>query len=89
VRVLGKTDEAIGAYTEMIKRYPDSLEGQVGLAEILGRTGRMEAAKAAAAEVLRINPDFSISEYVGNLSYRDPAEITHFEEGLRKAGLPE
>jgi hypothetical protein len=28
-------------------------------------------------------------EYVGNLSYRDPAEITRFEEGLRKAGLPE
>jgi len=89
LRVLGRTDEAIGAYTEMIKRYPDSLEGQVGLAEILGRADRTVAAKAAAAEVLRINPDFSISEYVENLSYRDPAEITRFEEGLRKAGLPE
>jgi adenylate cyclase len=89
LRVLGRTEEAIGAYTEMIKRYPDSLEGQVGLAEILGRAGRMTAAKKAAAEVLRINPEFSISEYVGNLSYRDSTEITRFEEGLRKAGLPE
>jgi tetratricopeptide (TPR) repeat protein len=86
---LGRIEEAIGAYTEMIKRYPDSLEGQVGLAEILGRAGRMTAAKKAAAEVLRINPEFSISEYVGNLSYRDSTEITRFEEGLRKAGLPE
>jgi adenylate cyclase len=89
LRVLGRTDEAIRAYTEMIERYPDSLEGQVGLAELLGRAGRTAAVKAAAAEVLRINPDFSISEYVGNLSYRDPAEITRFEEGLCKAGLPE
>jgi TolB-like protein len=89
LRVLGRTDEAISAYTEMIKRYPDSLEGQVGLAELLGRTDQTAAAKTVAAEVLRINPDFTISEYVGNLSYRDPAEITRFEEGLSKAGLPE
>lgn len=89
LRVLERIDEAIGAYTEMIKRYPDSLEGQVGLAELLGRADRTVAAKAAAAEVIRINPDFSISEYVENLSYRDPAEVTRFEEGLRKAGLPE
>ena len=61
LRVLERIDEAIGAYTEMIKRYPDSLEGQVGLAELLGRADRTVAAKAAAAEVIRINPDFSIS----------------------------
>jgi tetratricopeptide (TPR) repeat protein len=89
LRGLGRTEEAIGAYAEMTEHYSDSLEGQVGLAEILSRAGRTEAAKAAAAEVLRINPDFSISEYVGNLSYRDANEITRFEEGLRQAGLPE
>jgi len=43
----------------------------------------------SATEVLRINPIFSIKAYIGNLAYRDQAEISHFANGLRKAGLPE
>ena len=88
-RVLGEIDEAIDAYSELISRDPDSLEGHVGLAEIFGEADRTEEAMISAAEILRVNPDFSTSEYVSNLAYRDPVEIKHFSEGLRKAGLPE
>jgi adenylate cyclase len=88
-RALDRADEAVDAYIEWTSRDPDSLEGHVGLAEILGEVGRTEEAKVLAAEVLRINPDFSISEYIGNLAFRDPAEVAGFEQGLRKAGLPE
>jgi len=87
-RVLRQTDTAVDAYTEMTHRDPDNLEGHIGLTEILCQAGRIEEAMATASEILRINPDFSISEYVSNLSYRDPAEITRFQGGLRKAGLP-
>ncbi len=88
-RVLGNIDETVDAYSEIISRDPDSLEGHISLAEILGEADRTEEAMISAAEVLRVNPDFSISEYVSNLAYRDLAEIKHFSEGLRKAGLPE
>jgi adenylate cyclase len=88
-RLLGKTDGAIHAYKEMINRDLDSLEGHVGLAEILGETDQIETAKVAAAEVVRINPGFSIARYTGNLAYRDQNEVTRIAEGLRKAGLPE
>ncbi len=88
-RLLGNIDETISAYLEVTSRDPDSLQGQIGLAEILGESGRLEEAMASAAEVLRIDPDFTIKEYIGNLAFRDPAEIQRFEEGLRKAGLPE
>jgi adenylate cyclase len=88
-RLLGKTEAAIHAYKEMINRDLDSLEGHVGLAEILGETEQTEAAKAAASEVIRINPGFSIVKYTGNLTYRDQNEVTRIAEGLRKAGLPE
>ena len=88
-RAMDRIDETIDAYTEWISRDPDTLEGHICLAEILGEVGRTEEATASAAEVLRINPDFSIGEYVGNLAYRNPKEISRFEDGLRNAGLPE
>ncbi len=88
-RSLGRIDESINAFSEMVNRDPGSLEGYIGLAEILGESGQIEAARNAAVEVIRINPNFSINEYVDNLAYRDPNEIERFAEGLRIAGLPE
>jgi len=88
-RSLGMTDESINAFSELTRRDPDSLEGHIGLTEILSESGQIEAAKDAAAEVIRINPKFSISEYTDNLAYRDPAEVKRFAEGLRTAGLPD
>ena len=58
------------------------------MAELYGETNQLEKAFASAKEVLRIDPKFSTRKYVDSLSYRDPAESTRFEEGLRKAELP-
>ena len=88
-RLLGMTEVAIDAYHEIIRLDADSFEGHVGLAQILGETGKSIDARASATEVLRVNPEFSISEYVGTLAYRDPAENLRIAEGLRNAGLPE
>jgi len=88
-RSLGRTEESIAAFSEMIRRDSDSLEGQIGLTEILGESGQIEAAMVSAAEIIKVNPNFSINEYTDNLAYRDPAEIVRFAEGLRKAGLPD
>ena len=88
-RVLGKVDESIAAYSEMVNRDPDHIEGHIGFAGILSETGRIEQARASAAEILRINPKFSINRYTSNIAYRDQAVIMRFAEGLRKAGLPE
>ena len=88
-RLLGMTEVAIDAYTKMIQHDFDSFEGHVGLAQILGESGKVREARAAAAEVLRVEPEFSIADYVGNLAYRDPTENKRIAEGLRNAGLPE
>jgi adenylate cyclase len=88
-RVLGKIGESIEAYSEMVSRDPDHIEGHIGLAGILSESGNIEQARASAAEVLRINPDFLIDRYFSNIAYRDQAVIMRFAEGLRKAGLPE
>jgi TolB-like protein len=88
-RLVGMTDTAIDAYSELVSREPDSLVGHVCLTSTFGELNREKEANASAAEVLRVNPDFSIKKYMEGLSYRDPAEAARFEEGLRKAGLPE
>ena len=51
--------------------------------------GQNEDAKRAAAVILRLDPEFSIQKYARRLAYRGPTELARFEDGLRKAGLPE
>jgi adenylate cyclase len=88
-RLTGQTDRAIGAFEAAIKRTAGYLAPHVGLASTLGEIGREEDAKASAFEILRLDPDFSIKKYMRGLNYRNPAESARFEDGLRKAGLPE
>ena len=88
-RLTGRTDSAIGAFEAAIKGNADYLSLHVGLASTLGELGREEDAKMSISEILRLSPDFSIKKYMGGLSYRDPAVSARFEDGLRKAGLPE
>ncbi|GLQ05746.1 adenylate/guanylate cyclase domain-containing protein [Sneathiella chinensis] len=50
--------------------------------------GDRVAAKGHAEEVLRLNPDFTISGYMESLHYKHESDAEHHREGLRKAGLP-
>ena len=82
-------DAAIETYNEIISADTDSLDEHIALAEIFGSTNQPDQAAVSAKEVLRLNPDFTISRYVDGLAYSDPAENLRFADGLRKAGLPE
>ncbi len=88
-RLTGQTDAAIDAFEAVSKRNADWISTHVGLASTLGELGRQEDAKRSAAEILKLDPEFSIKTYMAGLSYRDPAAKARFEDGLRKAGLPE
>jgi adenylate cyclase len=57
------------------------------LAACYAQLGRLEEARAQAAEVLRLAPDFRLSAV--KLRYKHPADVEHVLEGMRKAGLPE
>jgi adenylate cyclase len=49
--------------------------------------GREEEARAEAAEVLRINPNFSVDSWARSLVYRDQSETDRVVNALRKTGL--
>jgi len=51
--------------------------------------GRDEEARAAAAEVLRINPKFSVEFYAKRSLVKDRSVIDKAIDALRKAGLPD
>ena len=79
-------EEAIGAF----KRVPRPQYGHYAyLAACYGQLGRNEEAKAEAAQVLVMKPDFTAKSFAEALFYKDQADRDHVFEGLRKAGLPE
>lgn len=46
-------------------------------------------ARAAASEVLRVDPHFTVSRYAQLEWFKTRADLDHLADGLRKAGLPE
>jgi len=59
------------------------------LAFAYAQSGGLEEARKEAAEVLRINPGFTIESWKRVLVYKDPKDVEHRLDGMRKAGLPE
>jgi TolB-like protein len=57
------------------------------IAACYAQLGRMDEARATAAEVLRLDPTFRLSTV--KLAYKFPADRNRVLDGMRKAGLPE
>jgi adenylate cyclase len=82
----GQYEEAVAAYKRVLHDNPDDMRAHTGLAATYGLWGREEEARAAAAEVLRVEPKFSV-EYVKTLPFKNKADKELLIEALRKAGL--
>jgi adenylate cyclase len=59
------------------------------LAACYAHLGMEEKARGHVAEVLRLKPDFSMTDIERTEPYQNSADIEHLKEGLRKAGLPQ
>ncbi len=86
---LGRYEEAIDILKQRIVRNPDTDVSRVLLAASYGHLGRVAEARAAWAEALRINPNYSLEHRRQILPYKDPSDFDRLVEGLRKAGLPD
>jgi adenylate cyclase len=86
-RVTGRFEEAVSAYKKAIQRSPNNIFAHHGLAVTYIFLGRENEARAEAAEVLRINPKFSL-DYIAKTSiWKDQSIINKFLDASRKAGL--
>jgi adenylate cyclase len=86
-RYTGRYEEAIAAYKKALTRNPDLLPAHLGLATIYSELGREEEARAEAAEVLRLNPKYSLEVLRQMTPFKDPAVLERYLTALRKAGL--
>ncbi|NIQ88522.1 MAG: tetratricopeptide repeat protein [Deltaproteobacteria bacterium] len=85
----GQYDEAILTFKKALDRNPNYLPAHAFLAASYSSLGREAEANAAAEEVLRINPKFSLESYAKTLPYKNKADIKRYVAALRKAGLPD
>lgn len=76
---------------DCLAKTPGDVRCHESLVRALGELGPPEEAKRAANELLRLSPNYSISEYIRRASKnrRDKAAIARWADGLRKAGIPE
>ena len=87
LRQTGRFEESVSAIKKAIQISPDNILGHTGLAATYSMMGREKEARAEAAEVLRINPRFSVDYWVKTLGYKDQSETDKLVDALRKAGL--
>jgi adenylate cyclase len=59
----------------------------LGLAIVYSELGQEEEARAAVAEVLRLNPNFSLEGARQSGVFKDPATVERLLAALQKAGL--
>jgi len=83
----GRYDEAVTASRKAVKLSPDNSFAQLALVLSCILGSRDEEARSAAAEVLRIQPNFSVENFAKRTPYKDPADIERFVKAWRKAGL--
>ena len=88
-RLTGRLEEAADCYRDSLVRNPNHIGPHIGLTACYAEMGREAEARAQAAEVLRINPKFTLAKYAESLTYKDPARSEKTLAALRSAGLPE
>ena len=87
---MGRYEEAIAAFERARARNPKSPSPVAWLAITYADMGRMDEARAAAKEVLRLNRKFSAKGFVnGSMDYKDRAKSKRNLATLRQLGLTE
>ncbi len=89
--LFAKRHELAAEWAEKAVRVPNShYWANAALVAALGHLNRPDEARSAVADLQRRRPGFSCSFAKDHLFYvKDSAQVEHYIEGLRKAGLPE
>jgi adenylate cyclase len=88
--MLKQYPQALLLLRESVSRAPKLRPSHAWLAATHAQMMQSDEARAAALEVLRLQPDYTIAGTARRLaSFKQAKDEDHFLDGLRKAGLPE
>jgi len=86
---VGRYEEAIALQKKAVEQNPDDIFAHMVMASICSMAGREAEAKAAAKEVLRLNPNFSVARIRKVRPDKEPEVAKRWCDTLKQAGLPE
>jgi adenylate cyclase len=88
--MLRRYEEALPPLRECVARTPNFGAGHLWLAGVCAQLGLMDEALAQVAEVLRIQPNYTVegAQMPFNV-FKRAEDAEHYCDGMRKAGLPE
>jgi adenylate cyclase len=87
--VAGREEEALRWLRVSTGRMKDYRPGLVWRAASAAGMGLAEEARRHAAEILRLEPSFTVTRFVQDLALKDERQAAHARDRLIKAGLPE
>ena len=85
--MMRRHEEAIEACRKSIDLRQTSLAAWITLVMAYNSLDRMDEAHAAASEVLKLNPNFSVEHFAKALPYKSEAARQFMVDALRKAGM--
>jgi adenylate cyclase len=83
----GRFEEGVSVSKKAIQLAPDDIGAHLDLVATYSAMGREKEARAEAAEVLRINPKFSVDSWAKYSPYKDQSQTDKVVNAWRKAGL--
>jgi adenylate cyclase len=86
-RETGRYDEGIAAVKKGLQLTPGYIFLRINLVALYSYAGHQDEARASAAEVLRIDPNFSLAKYAKTLPFEEGPKKKRFIDALRHAGL--
>ena len=89
LHLVGRKEEAVVSFEKAIALNPNHVIPQAFIAAVYADLGRLDEARLAADEVMRLNPKFSVGRFMQSHTLHDPERDTRFKDLMQQAGLPE
>jgi len=87
--LLGRLDECVEVVERGVALEPDFVALHVISAKCYAARGDEEKARKAVAQILRNNPQFTVTAFASYVPFSDAGDLRRNVEMLRKAGAPE
>ena len=82
-------DKAVEAGEMSVQQFSRYAMSHCWLAVALAQLDRLDEARDSLTKFLELSPDYTIGRARHAMPFRHQADLEHYIDGLRKAGLPE